>query len=172
MKISILVKFSGNLNFGQNFRKSWFRSKNLGILDISSILILARIFKISIFFNNCRKLSRFCQNFSKILILVIIYKILDFGQNFRKCWLWLKLSENLDFSQDFRKYRCFQNFHQIMISLKKIIEKSWFGSKLSKNLHISPNLWKISMLVSIFAKSQFWSKCLKISILLKKFLEF
>ena len=83
-KISILVKIFENLDFGQISWNSRF---------IQTILILAKIVKMSNFVKNCRKLSQFSSKFSNILILVKIYKILDFG----------KIFENLDFGQNFRK---------------------------------------------------------------------
>ena len=106
-------KFSKNLYFSQDFRKSRFWSKFfkisisvkiLGILDLCSILILAKIFKLSNFVKNCRKLSRFCQNFLKSC------------QNFWKCWFWSKFSENIDFSQNILK----------ILALVEVFEKSWF----------------------------------------------
>ena len=62
-EISILTKFSTNLDFGQNFRKSRFSWK------FTRVSILVKIFKKSRFW------SKFSTNY-------------DFCKNFRKSWFW------------------------------------------------------------------------------------
>ena len=129
-KISILVKNFENLDFGQNswnsrfiFKQSWFGPKFSNHWILSKIIV---------------NYLNFCQNFQKILILVKIYKILDF----------IKIFENVDFGQNFRK---------ILISAK-ILWKTWHWSKFSKNLHFSQDFWKsrflskISIIMSNFVK--------------------
>ena len=125
MKISISVKFLGIHDL---FNPSWFWPK------------------LSNFVKNCRKLSQFLSKFSKILILVKIYKILAFRQNFRKSWFWSKFSknidfrqnileilaaveifENLDFSQDFRKSRFLSKMSEILSNFVKIFDDPEFS---------------------------------------------
>ena len=147
----MLVKFFENvvfvkkfLNISILFKNFWrfrFRSKFLEFsIYLQTNLILAKIFKLSNFVKNCRKLSRFLSKFSKILILVKNHKILASGKKFRKCWFWSK-------------------FRKILMSVK-ILWKSWHLSKFSKNLDFSQD----------FRKSRFLSKFRKLCQILSKFL--
>ena len=106
--------FLDNLNFGQNFRKSRFRSKVSKNLDFRQYCRKIKILvKISPRYD-------FGQNFRKISILVKIFENFDFGQNSwnarfvcKQSWFWPNFSNHrilskifvnyLDFCQNFRK---------------------------------------------------------------------
>ena len=110
--------------------------------------------------------SRFWSKFMKISISVKIIEHFEFGQYLwksrfwselmkisvlvkivGKSWSWSTFSENLDFSQ----------YH--LPIWDKIFPKSWFWSKFPKNVDLGQNL----------QICRFWSKFLKISILVKIF---
>ena len=189
-KISILVKivwkswswstFSANLDFSQYLRLNLFRTKfypNLGFRP--------NFLKISIEVKFCKYVGFGKKNRSPNL---------DFGQNFRKYQFWWKLSKNLKFGHICRKISFFgQNclkFSIFILILKNLdfgldLQKSRIWLKFSKNLHLGQNCrkflilvknyqnvdfgHKISMLVKIVRSSRFWSKCTKISNLVKIF---
>ena len=153
----IFVKILGKSQFWSNFMKISISVKFLGIHDLFNPSWFWP--KMSNFVKNCRKLSQFLSKFSKILILVKIYKILAFRQNFRKSWFWSKFSKNIDFRQNILEIlaavEIFENldFSQENLDFCQKCRKSC--QILSKFLMI-PNLVKIFdnlYFVQIFEKS-------------------
>ena len=65
------------------------------------MLILVKIFKNLDFRQN----FRFSQTFRKISILVTLFGELDWGQNIRKISIFGKILENLDFGEHLQKSR-------------------------------------------------------------------
>ena len=65
------------------------------------MLILVKIFKNLDFRQN----FRFCQYFRKISILVTLFGELDLGKKFRKISIFAKILENLDFCENLQKSR-------------------------------------------------------------------
>ena len=139
-KISILVKFFlQNLNFGQNFEKSWFGKK------FRKLSILNKMYK------------NLDQNFRKILISVKIFKSLDFGHNLRKSRFWSFFSLNVDFCWIFVIIPHLLKITKISILVKTYgnIDFSHIISNLVKILGYSRfclRLAKFSILVKIFEK--------------------
>ena len=196
--ISILVKnkrkfrcwskFLDNLNFGQNFRKSWFYSKvskNLAfrqyfqkismLVKISenvdfgkkflNISILVKFFWKSRFRSKFLEFSIYLQTnlfLGKIFKLLnpvkIVVNYLDFCQNFRKSWFWSQFIKFLLLIKIFENVDVGQNFRKILISVK-IFLKSWHWSKFSKNLDFSQD----------YRKSRFCQKFRKLCQTLAKF---
>ena len=134
MEISILVKISENLDFGQNCRKNldlghhfWkisilvniFGNLDLGLVKIEHNVDFSQIFKRLWFWSNFYKKTRFGSNFSKILISVeIIVKTSNLVEIFEKSRFWWKLSKIVDFGQKLPKCRFWSK-------LMKILSKSF-----------------------------------------------
>ena len=121
-KISILVKIFAKSwlmpkfskyhdfgqNCGQNFDKSSFRSKFSKKSRFGSIFLNisndTKLSKNPDFGHNFRNITILIEIF-KSLVLVKIFKYLDFGQNFRKYQFWTKFSKKSDFGQNWRKFQ-------------------------------------------------------------------
>ena len=107
------------------------------------------MFENSRLYMNCqksRKIPIFSQNFGKMLTLVnIFYRILDFSLQFKKF-------------QSLEKLELCRNIRIILILVKKIEKCRLYINhrNFSKNLDLSQNFSKISILVKISGNSRFY----------------
>ena len=128
-------KFSKNFDFGLKFRKSRLRSKFKKKKTIS-----VQIFKNVDFSQNFRKINRFQSKISKISIPVKIFKKkIDFGPKFPKSQLWSKIFISVQNFKTFSKKKTYsaQIFEKFDYGKKSISVQNFenfdFGQNFRKN---------------------------------------
>ena len=132
-KILILVKFSKNLDFGQNFLRVFqfmvriifgkfrFRSKfsnnfrNFVRKFLAKIFDFGKIFEIFRFLVKFFENFRFCSNFPKIYV---------FGQIIGKFLFWWRFSKISELFENYKKFRFWSSFRNISILFKILVKFS------------------------------------------------
>ena len=101
----------------------------------------------------------FGLNLEKIAILVKIFENLNFGEDFRNISILIKIFENLNFGQNFRSISILVKFSK-NLKICETFEKSGWSQNFRIKQYWSKSL-KVSILVKIHKNVRFWSKFAK-----------